>query len=239
MYIVCIYVYIYKHSIGISFFLFFFVFLFVFLFEKKKKKKKGGDLGLEIALFKTPRSRSFFLSFFLFLLRKQSKRYEDCVLWKEAKGFSVRLFFERVESELLAFSCFKRSTLWDRMRGTKGGWLHLLLVFLFCVIAFGGPPNTRTQQAPDEEDDKNDGEGVEDIGGPSGYLMPNIPKKPNGQKYASEDNVPQTNPRPVPYNNNVPTNSFGGLLPQQRENTILSKGMSNRVGAPNAVKLPE
>ena len=69
--------------------------------------------------------------------------------------------------------------------------------------------------------------------------MPNIPKKPNGQKYASEDNVPQTNPRPVPYNNNVPTNSFGGLLPQQRENTILSKGMSNRVGAPNAVKLPE
>lgn len=125
------------------------------------------------------------------------------------------------------------------MRGTKGGWLHLLLVFLFCVIAFGGPPNTRTQQAPDEEDDKNDGEGVEDIGGPSGYLMPNIPKKPNGQKYASEDNVPQTNPRPVPYNNNVPTNSFGGLLPQQRENTILSKGMSNRVGAPNAVKLPE
>jgi hypothetical protein len=74
MYIVCIYVYIYKHSIGISFFLFFFVFLFVFLFEKKKKKKKkGGDLGLEIALFKTT-TKQVILSFFLFLLRKQSKK---------------------------------------------------------------------------------------------------------------------------------------------------------------------
>ena len=70
MYIVCIYVYIYKHSIGISFFLFFFVFLFVFLFEKKKK---GGDLGLEIALFKTT-TKQVILSFFLFILRKQSKK---------------------------------------------------------------------------------------------------------------------------------------------------------------------
>ena len=206
--------------------------------RRRRRRRRGGIWDWRLHYLKHHEAgHSFFLSFFI--EKAIEKRYEDCVLWKEAKGFSVRLFFERVESELLAFSCFKRSTLWDRMRGTKGGWLHLLLVFLFCVIVFGGPPNTQTQQAPDEEDDKNDGEGVEDIGGPSGYLMPNIPKKPNGQKYASEDNVPQTNPRPVPYNNNVPTNSFGGLLPQQRENTILSKGMSNRVGAPNAVKLPE
>ena len=125
------------------------------------------------------------------------------------------------------------------MRGKKSGWLQLLVLFVLCVTVFGRT-EAPSQQAPDEEDDKNDGESAEDIGGgTSGYLMPNIPKKPSGKNYASEDNVPEANPRPVPYNNNVPTNTFGSMLPQQQENTILVKGMKHRVGAPNAVKLPE